>query len=221
MRCVLIFVMLLLLCVAAGCATRPNAPERSGSVGRTDNGCLMGGARLTPSDDLLVLNPDCSWGTQELVDLIEAVAHEMRQAYPDAPPLVVGDLSREGGGRLAPHASHQSGRDADVAMYALDNRPHRRFVDMTRGELDVPKTWSLIQTFLEKGHVQYVLLDTAVQKIIYDEISLFVPERQLAEIFQYPRQRRAREAIIRHAAGHRDHIHVRIHCPRDDAYCVE
>ena len=215
-----VFAVAMLLLLAA-CAGRIPMGARNGSVGKTNDGCLIGGARLESNDDLLVLNADNCWGTPELVELLQAAAHEMRAAYPEAPPLVVGDLSREGGGRLSPHESHQSGRDADVALYATDNKTHKRFLDMTRGALDVPKTWSLIQTLLEKGHVQYILMDWEVQKLIYEEISLFVPEQELSRIFQYPRPRGARAGVIRHAAGHRDHMHIRIRCPAGDVYCTD
>src|SRR4029450_8679153 len=36
--------------------------------------------------------------------------------------LLVGDLSREYGGPLAGHRSHQSGRDADVGFFVTDER---------------------------------------------------------------------------------------------------
>lgn len=205
----------------AACSPLRGLPENAGSVGSTDNGYLVGGIQLPSNDDLVVLEPEKAWGTPELVHLLEAVAADMHLAYPDAPPLVVGHLSQREGGSLSPHRSHQSGRDADVAMYAADNKLHRRFLDMTSAELDVPKTWALIDTLQTKGRIQYILLDWEVQQRIYEEISLFEPEQRLASLFQYPRPRRTRAGIVRHASGHCNHLHVRIHCPEQDTHCIE
>ena len=132
-------------------------------------------------------------GDKTLVDLLHMAALEMRKTYPDTVPLVVGDLSARDGGPLPPHQSHQSGRDADVAMYPLDNELHRPFLRA----------------------------DEDNQKIIYDEVQITVPQQTLDEVFQYPRPRGTRKGIIRHAAGHANHMHVRIHCPDEDIGCVE
>lgn len=203
------------------CSPLRGLPEKSGSVGSTTDGYLVGGIQLQTNDDLVVLEPEKAWGTPELVHLLEAVAAEMHVAYPDAPPLVVGHLSRRDGGLLSPHRSHQSGRDVDLAMYAADNQLHRRFLDMTRTALDIPKTWALIDTLLTKGRIQYILVDREVQAQIYEEISLFEPEQRLASLFQYPRARGVRQGVIRHAGGHCNHLHVRIRCPEQDTHCID
>jgi murein endopeptidase len=221
MRRAALLLVLFAAILPVACASGPRGGPKSGSVGRPNDGALYDGVPLLSSGDLVVLTPDHAWGTRELVDLIEAVAREMRLAYPDTAPLVVGDLSLERGGRLGSHLSHQSGRDADLGFYYLDNQPHRRFADGAAGEIDSLKTWYLIEMILEKGKAQYLLLDHEVQRTIYEEVSIVVPEQRLLTVFQYPRGRRARVGVVRHAPRHRDHLHLRIHCPRDDAYCID
>src|SRR5690606_16006049 len=61
------------------------------------------------------------YGTWELVQLLERAAYRVARRVPGA-KLSVGELSREGGGLLAGHDSHQNGRDADIAFYMLDGR---------------------------------------------------------------------------------------------------
>jgi penicillin-insensitive murein endopeptidase len=203
------------------CAPAGWPPGATGSVGSPDDGRLIDGVQLQPSDDIVVLEPEMAWGAKQLVDLLQMAAQEMRRAYPDTVPLVVGHLSAREGGPLPPHRSHQSGRDADVAMYARDNKLISGFARMDGDRLDVDKTWYFIETLLNTGLAQYILLDWDVQKIIYDEVQIAVPQQTLDFAFQYPRPRGARQGIIRHAASHANHLHLRIKCPETDAGCVD
>jgi murein endopeptidase len=60
------------------------------------------------------------WGTRKLVDTTQIVLREYRDAHPDAPRVLVGDLSRRHGGFFGRrygglgHLSHQTGLDVDV-----------------------------------------------------------------------------------------------------------
>jgi penicillin-insensitive murein endopeptidase len=209
------------LFVAAGCASRPGMPDKTGSVGRPDDGRLIGGVQLQSTGDLCVVDAEQAWGTPELCDLLIHAGTQLRAAYPDTAPLVIGDLSAKRGGSLRPHLSHQSGRDVDILLPANDNKPRRRFAEITPDAIDLLKTWYLIETLVATDRVQYILLDWEIQKRIVEEIQIVVPEQVLLEVFQYPRGKRERVGIVRHAAGHREHLHVRIHCPREDAYCIE
>ncbi len=215
----LVFVCCLWLAACAPASLPPGGV--TGSVGRPDNGRLIDGVQLVSNEDLLVLEPAKAWGTQALVDLLLMTAREMRLAYPDTVPLLVGHLSLPEGGSMSPHRSHQSGRDVDLGLYMRDNKPTRCFATADRDQLDVQKNWYLIDTLIASGLVQYVFLDWEVQKIIYDEVQISVPQQQLDAIFQYPRPRGTRQGIVRHADGHANHLHVRIHCPDQDTGCLE
>jgi murein endopeptidase len=66
------------------------------------------------------------WGTTKLVETTELVLRAYRDAHPDAPRVLVGDLSRRHGGWFGArygglgHASHQTGLDVDVYYPRLD-----------------------------------------------------------------------------------------------------
>ena len=66
------------------------------------------------------------WGTTKLVETTELVLRGYRDAHPDAPRVLVGDLSRRHGGWFGArygglgHASHQTGLDVDVYYPRLD-----------------------------------------------------------------------------------------------------
>lgn len=211
--------LLALLILLASCAPGMLAPDTSGSVGCPNGGRLIDGVQLKSSPEILVLEPGKAYGVKELVDLLEMAAEEMRLAYPKTAPLVVGHLSKKGGGCLSPHKSHQSGRDVDVAMYSQGNRLVRGFRGMNANRLDIEKTWYFMETLLETGRIQYILLDWNLQKIMYEELKIVYPKQKLNQWFQYPRSRGTRRGIIRHAAGHANHLHIRIHCSATDRSC--
>jgi len=66
------------------------------------------------------------WGTTKLVETTEIVLRGYRDAHPDAPRVLVGDLSRREGGWFGArygglgHASHQTGLDVDIYYPRLD-----------------------------------------------------------------------------------------------------
>lgn len=66
------------------------------------------------------------WGTPKLVETTEIVLRGYRDAHPDAPRVLVGDLSRRFGGWFGArygglgHLSHQDGLDVDVYYPRLD-----------------------------------------------------------------------------------------------------
>jgi murein endopeptidase len=165
-------------------------------------------------------NPDRTWGTHETVALIEMAFDAMLEQYPDTCDLFIGDISTKRGGRLSPHISHQSGRDIDVGLYAKNNR-FVYFVRMSESNLDVAKTWYFMETLLETGRVQLILLDRSIQKILYEYLKPVYPKRKLDRYLQYPRPTSNKKAIIRHAPSHANHLHIRFECPRNDRRCEE
>jgi murein endopeptidase len=50
-----------------------------------------------------------------------------RAAHPNAPRVVVGDISRPDGGRMDEHVSHQNGLDVDVYYPRRDRRARAPF----------------------------------------------------------------------------------------------
>jgi murein endopeptidase len=66
------------------------------------------------------------WGTPKLVETTELVLRGYRDAHPDAPRVLVGDLSRRHGGWFGArygglgHLSHQNGLDVDIYYPRLD-----------------------------------------------------------------------------------------------------
>jgi murein endopeptidase len=68
-----------------------------------------------PVTDSVPNAPKRLHGHQSTIRRIVAVTAAYRAAHPNAPRVVIGDLSREGGGPMTDeHVSHQNGLDVDV-----------------------------------------------------------------------------------------------------------
>ena len=99
------------------------APETLGSaiIGGPTRGALFNGMKLEDSDAIAAVSPSVAWGTESTVASLRRAAEEVRCRFADTPTLKVGSVSRQHGGYLWPHRSHQSGLDADVGFYYLDD----------------------------------------------------------------------------------------------------
>jgi hypothetical protein len=108
--------------------------------------------------------------------------------------------------------------DADIGLFVADHRqPHERgFVDVRPSMLDTEATWVLIKTMLDSGRVESILLDQSLirQLQTYLRQNEILGEDEIERIFPPPGTPRAWEmdGIVRHAAGHRNHFHVRARC---------
>lgn len=183
------------------------------SIGEPNRGRLINGVALV-SDEHLLVRSDENFGTTETVDAVRRAVAAVIAQFPDSPKLVVGDLSKEHGGRVRPHKSHQSGRDIDLGFYLRGGVQAKLFVPVNLDNLDVERTLALIDAIAADDTAQYVFIDRRVQKLLYD----YAVEAQgrdpkaLAHLFEYPR-RGSLSTLVRHRRGHRNHLHVRYFSP--------
>jgi len=194
---------------------------RSESVGKPNKGYLRHGRSLPrKGHGFLRKNDKAPYGTDETVAIITWACLRMERMYPGTVPVVIGNLSRDGGGRLKPHASHQSGRDVDIGYYFLDNDYIKRFKDATPDNLDVEKSWTLIELLLSTHRVQYLFIDKSLQPLLYEEAAARGwTEEELQELFEAPLGAGKRRGLIRHSRGHKHHLHVRFKCDKSDSRC--
>ena len=192
--------------------------KTSESSGSCNSGRLIDGLHLPKTGIGYKHVGGSGYGTDETVAYLRFAAWSVAKAYPNTVPVIIGDLSDDGGGHLKPHRSHQSGRDADVGLYRTQNRPLRWFKTLPIEEIDLEKTWTFIEALLRTGAVQYIFIDTSIQTALYNEARArgFQPD-ELDRLFQS--SKRSRRALIRHVRGHKNHLHVRFLCPRGDEDC--
>ncbi len=167
--------------------------------------------QLPKSKDYVVKRPRLAYGTERTIHLLQKAIKRYNLRAKGGPKVRVGDLSKKGGGRLEPHLSHRHGTDVDVGLImAGKDRDAVRFRVAREDNLDVHRTWLLVQAFLETGHVRYIFLDYGIQERLYNHAKeLGVSEKKLDEYFQYPRGVGRNHGIVRHWRSHRGHIHVR------------
>lgn len=196
--------------------------EPSESVGSANGGRLVNGEQLPPHRAYVIRNDDVAWGTNETVSAILDGFDAMVTRFGDDLPRVrVHDLSREDGGFLAGHRSHQSGRDADIGFYHDGCDRDCPYVDIAGEDLDVERQWWLFRHWINNDQIEYVFVDYDLQRVLYEYVDEVrgATDEQLREWFQYPRGRDTAVGLIRHEPNHADHLHVRFGCAGGDDRC--
>lgn len=194
------------------------------SRGRANRGRLRN-ARLMPEGEGYFLRTirNRSWGTDETIQAMMTVFKAYAEAYPDGPPINVGDISKRRGGKVKPHASHQSGRDIDIGFVHHPGSEHRRhpehFIRADNKNLDVEKTWFVTKALIQTGLVQVIYIDKFVQKKLWEYASKDLTKEQQELIFSLPRHDNSSSAILQHWPGHRNHFHIRFKCPKGQFRC--
>jgi murein endopeptidase len=127
------------------------------------------------------------WGTPGLVETTQLVLREFHDAHPDAPRVLVGDLSRPRGGPFGArygglgHATHQSGLDVDVYYPRKDGRERAA---RRPAQVDRRLAQELVDRFVRVGAVK-----------VYVGPSLRL---------------RGRRGVVAPLVHHDDHLHVRL-----------
>jgi len=194
------------------------------SVGFPNHGRLIRGIRLKPQP-YLKIKPDSqkdNFGHPALVKMLKRTARDIAKAVPGS-VMVVGDLSRQGGGKLAGHGSHQSGRDADVGFYIKDSKGKRvvpkRFIafgadgkakDFSGLRFDDWRNWLLVQSMLRdhRAGLSQIYISYKLRKRLLD----FARARE--DLRKYVPQAEKLLAQPLDSSPHDDHFHIRITCPK-------
>lgn len=189
----------------------PPEPKRTGGKTAKRRKHARVTVALPKTDDVYIKRPTLAFGTDKTIRLMQRAIGQYKKQYRRSPKVLVGDLSRKGGGALKPHLSHRTGRDIDLGYVLKAEKSQRvRFGGVTPETLDVPRTWALLKAFIDTREVVYIFVDYNIQKQLYEYAKgRGVPQRELDALFQYPHGRRRAHGIIRHWRSHRHHFHVR------------
>ena len=194
-------------------------PEvESKAVGRPQDGRLVDGIQMESGAGYTVRTPAHAWGTWETVHELAKVARRLQKdSRKKAPYILIGDISREGGGHFAPHKSHQNGRDVDISIPIKGDRRPKKFTKATAKNLDLQSTWLLVRALVESKSVDVMFIDRSLQVLLRDYVKRHAARkyRRIADdLFQHPAGR-SKAPIIKHEPGHKNHIHVRFKTPAD------
>lgn len=179
------------------------------SVGRPNRGQLINGVPLQESELFHIVVPEACFGTEETIFYLTRATRAVHAAHPGTRQLAIGHISRQGGGYLRPHKSHQSGRDVDVGFfYSTRDTWYRR---ATANNLDLPRTWTFLRALVTETDVEMVFVASYIQTLIrrYAE-SLGEDRAFLHALFDGDGPR---GPVFRHAPGHATHFHVRFFSP--------
>ena len=140
-------------------------------------------------DPVLKQSPNRVWrryGTDHTVQRVLLALAAFREAYPDAPPVGVGDLSRTNGGEFGRrfgglgHASHQNGLDVDVYYPRVDRL------------LKAPRRPAEVDRLLAQGLVNAFVRAGATDVFVGPALNLRGPK-----------------GVVQKLVHHDDHLHAR------------
>ena len=191
-------------------------------MGKASGGKLIHGEKMPEGPGYSYGRRAHVYGTNETVTYLIRCIGEYRRKNPDGPDVVLGNISRKGGGHLDPHKSHQSGRDVDIGyIHKKKYQPVTSMIGTNHRNLDPRKTWDLLWCFLDTGAVDVMYMDTAVLEPLYEHLEVRnFTDRYLKKTFQYPRKSRGGQ-VIQDYPGHHHHVHIRFKCPEGDKGCVD
>ena len=217
--------------------------DPSRSIGHPFTGRLRGAVELTddaPEFTLRWTTRAHRWtfGTRSLVKGVRWTARQLSQ--PGAAPLVVGNLSRRGGGDLPCSRSHNTGRDVDFGLFMRDGlmadglmadgkgrgvasryyrfgRDGRSLEAAGRYEFDSARNWELVKSLLENPHfvVSLLVLNPHLEQRILEHA------RRVGEPEGLVARAEALISLPAYANLHRNHLHVRIACPSGHEHCAD
>lgn len=199
---------------------RPGPKPKSASVGRPTAGTLTHGEKLEPGPGYRLRFPKHTFAVEGVVKSLRVCAKKVKDQFPGTADLLIGELSRAGGGHFSPHQSHQSGRDADVGYYLADNTQNQTLHRLAPTEIDFNKTWALLRCYLTTDEVSRVYMDKAIQAAFAEWLrqKKAMNEGDLERLFGVLG---GDSALIVHAKKHDTHFHVRFSCDKDQPDCVE
>lgn len=210
----------------------PLAPTIAGSVGVPHHGVQTNGTELPKSGKgyrRFRIYGRHYYGNPRLVSALERVAAEVWDEFGGGPPLLLGDLSSETGGKIPRHNSHRTGRDVDLLWYVttpagapIQNPgfvrigPDGLAVLADTGDyvrLDIERQWRLVRRLLSSPdiHVQWMFCSREIEALLIDYA------RALGEA---PELVWHAETVLLQpgdSLAHDDHIHMRIACTPDEA----
>ncbi|HWO10161.1 MAG TPA: penicillin-insensitive murein endopeptidase, partial [Polyangiaceae bacterium] len=182
------------------------------SFGSPTRGGLLNAVYLPSDARWIPVDPTHAWGTAETISYLTTAIDALHSEFPNSHPLFIGDLSRQRGGYLQPHLSHQSGKDVDISYFYT--RDPKWYARATAANLDRPRTWAMLRILMERTDVQFIFVDRRLQQLLRSYAEAIGEDRVwLESVFDgIPGE----PAIIRHEPGHDTHFHVRFFNPIAD-----
>lgn len=199
---------------------RPGPRPTPKSIGLTTSGSMQFGQHLGTGPGYRLRFPRNAYGMDAVLKTLKVCAKRVKDNLPGSHDILVGDISRPGGGRFPPHSSHQSGRDVDVGYYLATGDQNETMHRVRADEVDYARTWALLKCYLTTDKVVRVYIDRSIQvaMVKWMREKRVVDDRQISRLFQVESED---DALILHASKHDTHLHVRFACDPGQDECQE
>jgi LysM repeat protein len=196
----------------------PRPPARS--IGRTTAGALEYGQHLGTGPGYRLRFPRNAFGVDGVLKTLKTCARRVRDQFPGSHDILIGDISRPGGGHFPPHSSHQSGRDVDVGYFLASEAQNDTLHRVRADEIDYARTWALLRCYLTSDKVVRVYIDRKIQvaMVAWMRAKRALDDRHFQRLFEVEG---GDDALIQHAPKHDTHMHVRFACDSGQEECVE
>ena len=199
-------------------ASEPHGVRRGAvAVGTPDEGTLLNGVRIPDGDRYRLRYPATSFGTTHAVRQVVKAFEIFGASTSYRGKVPLGSMSSVKGGPLGKHKSHQSGRDLDIRLPRRVGVPG--YLTLTAKRVDWRATWDLVKA-LAQTDIVVVFLDYKRQKNLYRAAQAAGATTEELKLLQYPRGSYSGVGLVRHYAGHEQHMHARFGCGPCETECV-
>ena len=173
------------------------------------------GARLASGAGVRVDRPHHAWGRPYVISMLRDAFAALDRTFPGRHPLIIHDISRFGGGKLGGHKSHRAGLDIDIG-YPTREANREGWGQPALASIDYERLWFVVERLERTGQVAAIYMSPGIQRRLHAHAVMQGADPKLLQVlFQYPAAHGAKTTLIRHAKGHRDHLHIRFASPED------
>ena len=201
-----------------------NLSEASEAIGFYSSGKLKDAESIielgTPVHKLF-LGRKKFYGTTEIQNCISDAADYVRQTFPQAEMLQIGDIAGINGGPCTGHGSHQNGLDVDIVYLTKNGRLQSQNASYWEEEFVIKgkissnfhtqRNLDLFRNLITVQKAERIFVDDVIKKHLcsYAKANKLLNDRDIVETL-----RRLRTEKL-----HSTHFHLRLKCPEGDYAC--
>ncbi|UOF02807.1 penicillin-insensitive murein endopeptidase [Bdellovibrio reynosensis] len=202
-------------------------PKANQAIGSVNLGWLQNAVSLldlqqkTSDPGFKIIRPErkTHFATNELAYLIQQMG-KFTNAEVSGQTLAIGDTSRQSGGKLGRHKSHQNGLDADVAFYFSNGSSQKSFVSAVSGSKPhsqwMPEvSWKLFKSIVGTKLVDRIFIHKALKNELC-RLAIQKGELRKGDTTSLPAETLRR---LIPDTDHDDHFHVRVKCSSAQVRC--
>lgn len=203
---------------------RPEIGEgkKNQAIGSHAGGYLRQGTPLPSSGPGILRRQreNRNFGTDMTIELLTGAAAAVDKKFPNKSPFVIADISKQGGGKLGGHSSHQTGLDVDIVFPA--NHDVREMWSLCGNNQRCRPGSSISRDFDEARFWNFVKTLTCASD--HPVIAMFIDNQIKRHMCEWARQQGEDTTnpsscafktlqAMKHWPGHHNHVHVRFRCP--------